>query len=346
MALIAALSGAARWCIHVAHAFVPGIALLALGVTTLAIAPGHRIAEHPAPEAARVPQAVAAPEVGAASVAWTAPRPPLISQFESAHDLRAFVDAALRQPAVGGVFHALRALAECRRWREVAPEAEPEVVERRSHGELFRRRALADLANRRCAGFVDGDLADAEVERLFDQGLAQRDPLVAAYRGWLEAVAQGELDVVVAALAQVFAQADPALLDWVAQTGGDYFEIDPGPGGALEETARRRRRDAWALLPCALGADCTQPELGVASHCLGAGLCLHGRHDAIVLHGAWRSTQERAALASELAELKRAVRDHDARAALGLAPAGAAGGAERQGVVSGPWLAAAATQRG
>lgn len=329
MSPIAALSRAARWCAHGAHGFAPGIALLALGVATLATAPGHRVAEHHAQAATWAPQAIDAPEAGAAAIASKATRavggPSLMGQIESAHDLRAFVDAALRRPAAGGVFYALRALAECRRWREVQPEAEPEVAEWRSHGELFRRRALADLANRRCAGFVDGDLADAEVERLLGQGAAQRDPLVSAYRGWLDALAAGELDGVVAALADVFEQADPALLDWVAQTGVDYFEANPGPGAALEETARRRRRDAWALLPCAFGADCTQPELGVASHCLGAGLCLHGRHDAIVLHGVWRSTQERVALASELAALTRAARDRDARAALGLAIAGATG---------------------
>ncbi len=273
------------------------------------------------------------------AVAGAAPPPPaapppaaapsLISTYESAPDLRVFADAALRRPADGGVFYALRALAECRRWREVAAEPEFDVVAQRSHRELAQRRAWADLANRRCAGFTDDELADAGVERLLALGAGQADPLVLAYRGWLDAVTEGRIEPVVGALARVLQRADPALLDWIALTGADYIEADAGGRAPLDETARRRRRDAWALLPCELGADCSRPDLGAASRCLGAGLCLEGRRDAVVLHGAWHTEAERAALAAEVDALARAVRSQDARAALGLAPNGATGGADR-----------------
>jgi hypothetical protein len=262
------------------------------------------------------------------AAAQPAAAPSLISAYESAPDLRVFVDAALRRPADGGVFYALRALAECRRWREVATEPEVDVVVQRSHRELAQRRAWADLANRRCAGFIDDELADAGVEHLLALGTGQADPLVLAYRGWLDAVTEGRLESVVAALARVLQRADPALLDWVALTGADYIEANANGRAPLDETARRRRRDAWALLPCELGADCSRPDLGAASRCLAAGRCLEGRRDAVVLHGAWRTDAERAALGAEVDALARTVRSQDAGTALGLAPSIAIGGVD------------------
>lgn len=255
--------------------------------------------------------------------AWRAPvaAPRLVAAFEASADLHAFAAAALRRPAEGGVFYALRAVAECRLWREAQAEPGFDVVVQRSHRELAQRRAWAELANRRCGAFIADDLDEAAVERLLALGTARRDPLVLAWRGWLDAIALGEMDAIVAALAGVLRHADPALLDWVALTGADYFDGSHAASEPLDEIARRRRRDAWALLPCEIGADCARPELGAASRCIAAGLCRDGRRDAIVLHGAWRSKAERAALAAELAALTRAAKAGDARAALLLAPA-------------------------
>ena len=307
-----------------APGIVVGTAALALGLWAVPVAPGDGVAAVASGDAAHEDQE-AAPAPARAVEARAAPAPsgdaapPLIAAFEAAADLRVFADAALRRPADGGVFYALRALAECRRWREAPPEPPMDVVVERSHRELSQRRAWADLANRRCAGFVDDELADAEVERVLALGMAQRDPLVLAYRGWLDAVAEADMEAVVAALAQVLQTADPALLEWVALTGADYIEAGAGALAPLDETTRRRRRDAWALLPCEVGADCARPDLGAASRCLASGLCTEGRREAIVLRGAWRSAAERAALAEEVALLRRALQAQDARAALGLA---------------------------
>jgi len=156
------------------------------------------------------------------------------------------------------------------------------------------------------------------VQRLLELGAARGDPLAGAYAAWLAAIEQGSIAVLVPAMQRVLDRADPGLLEWVSVAGIDYLEGRRGAGGPLDDVARRRRMDAWALLPCEFGADCTQPDLGAASPCVGAGRCEGGQRAHVMERGGWQSEAERAALAGEVQALKAAVMARDAWGALGL----------------------------
>jgi hypothetical protein len=117
---------------------------------------------------------------------------------------------------------------------------------------------------------------------------------------------------------RVLDRADPGLLEWVSAAGTDYLDSRRSAGGPLDDVARRRRIDAWALLPCEFGADCAQPDLGAASPCVGAGRCEGGQRAHVIERGGRQSEAERTALADEVQALKAAVEARDAWAALGL----------------------------
>jgi hypothetical protein len=310
----------------------PAVSLRALGAglavltAVLALLPHHDA--HP-PAAAAAPdtehasantpdEAAARPPVTANANPAAAAEASLITAFQSAGNLRAFMHEAMRHPERGGVFYALRALSECRRQQGTQFEPEADPMRTLGHGDLVQRAAWAELSLRRCAAFTADDLADGEVQRLIELGAARGDPLAGAYAGWLAAIEQGSIAVLVPAMQRVLDRADPSLLEWVSVAGIDYLEGRRGAGGPLDDVARRRRMDAWALLPCEFGADCTQPDLGAASPCVGAGRCEGGQRAHVFERGGWRTEAERAALAAEVQALKAAVLARDAWAALGL----------------------------
>jgi len=196
---------------------------------------------------------------------------------------------AMRHPERGGVFYALRALSECRRQQGTQFEPEADPTRALGHGDLVKRAAWAELSLRRCAAFTADDLADGEVQRLLELGAARGDTLAGAYTGWLAAIEQGSIAALVPAMQRVLDRADPGLLEWVSVAGIDYLEGRRGAGGPLDDVARRRRMDAWALLPCEFGGDCTQPDLGAASPCVGAGRCEGGQRAQVMERGGWRS---------------------------------------------------------
>ena len=258
------------------------------------------------------------------------PRPPapiaaaatpssLMAGFQSAGNLRAFMHEAMRHPEQGGVFYTLRALAECRRLQGTQFEPEGDATHSLGHAELKLRAAWAELSMRRCASLTVDDLADAEVLRMLALGEARGDPLVGAYAGWVAAIEHGSYAALVPAMQRVLQRPDPALLEWVSVAGADYLEGSRSATGPLDDVARRRRVDAWTLLPCEFGADCGHPDLGAASQCIGAGRCEGGRRADVIERGAWQKDADRTTLAAEVKALKAAVIAKDAWAALGLA---------------------------
>lgn len=259
-----------------------------------------------------------APSPPALATATVARLSSLMAEFQAAGNLRAFVHEAMRHPERGGVFYALRALSECRRRQGTQFEPEADPGRALGHAELVTRAAWAELSLRRCAAFTADDLADDEVQRLLELGAARGDPLAGAYAGWVAAVEQGSIAALVPAMQRVLDRADPGLLEWVSVAGIDYLEGSRGASGPLDDVARRRRMDAWALLPCEFGADCAQPDLGAASPCVGAGRCEGGQQAHVIERGGWQTEAERAALAAEVQALKAAVIGRDAWGALGL----------------------------
>jgi hypothetical protein len=262
-----------------------------------------------------------APATAAAS-ASSAPKPAGLrsvwkSRFERSTDLRAFTFDARADAAHGGVFYVLRALAECR--RRPLPDVWPgePAADVRSHAELQRRAQRLDRAARRCAGFVDAELDDAAVAAIRADGLVAGDPLLGAYQQWAEALESGEYRQLEAALARALALRDPMLIEWIGATGSDYWAGSALQADAAGDTARRRALDAWRLLPCELGADCTIDDERAEAVCLTSGRCTGDRWQAVVADGGWQEGAAQIALATDLHFLARAVRTLDARALLG-----------------------------
>ena len=262
------------------------------------------------------------------------PRPPaprtLATRFEQAADLRAFVAEARRQPRLGGTFHALRALAECRQHAGASDIAEPaEPIEPAfdappgaqapDHARLQRRGERLDRSARRCAAFLPDELDDAAVTALRSEGEAGGDPLLVAYREWLRAVEAVDYSRMEQALAAVFALDEPLLLEWVGLTGADYW-IAARPDAPIDESARRLARDAWRLLPCALGARCDRGDVQADADCVAFGQCDVDRWQSVFRSGGWANDDERRALTQEVAWLAQAVQERDARGVLGLTP--------------------------
>jgi hypothetical protein len=244
--------------------------------------------------------------------------------FEQATDLRAFVAEARRQPALGGAFHALRALAECRQHAGAAESVEPTFdappgADAPDHARLQRRGERLDRSARRCAAFLPDELDDLAVAALRAEGEAGGDPLLVAYRTWLHAVEAVDYARMEQALAAVFALDEPLLLEWVGLTGADYW-IAARPDAPIDESARRLARDAWRLLPCALGARCDRGDVQADADCTAFGQCDADRWQSVFRSGGWENDDDRRALTQEVAWLAQAVHERDARRVLGLTP--------------------------
>lgn len=293
-----------------------------------AVAPGpalHSTFSPPSPAlpAPPPPRSAAQPR----SITPAAPRT-LALRFEQATDLRAFVAEAQRQPALGGSFHALRALAECRQHAGADQSADepaeptfdaPPGAAAPDHARLQRRGERLDRSARRCAAFLPDELDDAAVAALRAAGEAGGDPLLLAYREWLRAVEAVDYSRMERALAAVFVLNEPLLLEWVGLTGADYW-IAARPDAPIDETARRLARDAWRLLPCALGARCDRGDVQADADCSALGQCDADRWQSVFRSGGWNNDEDRLALAQEVAWLAQAVHERDARRVLGLTP--------------------------
>ncbi len=251
-------------------------------------------------------------------------RSDLAAKFEASTDLRAFVAEARSRPSAGGVFYALRALAECRQQPEpgstepfAEPSGESADAALLSHAQLHRRGERLDRAARRCAAFMDSELSDEAVARIETEATG-RDPLLRAYQGWLKAVEAVDYRRMTASMAKVLAFDEPLLIEWVGMTGADYLGNAGSPPGTPDDAARRRAIDAWRLLPCALGADCQRGDLQTDAACEVSGRCAADRWEAVLRSGGWQSEEDRRALALEVTRLAHAVHDRDAKAVLGL----------------------------
>ncbi len=280
------------------------------------------------PGRAEVPAVLADPAVGVAAAPDRARRAPadaparwgaapLAAGFDDADDLRAFAIEAQRRPAEGGVFHALRALAECRLRPALDEPADAPADNATTHRRLQARAAWNTRSARRCAAFVDAELADAEVERLTALGLRDRDPLAATHALWLEAVQEGTVAAISSALAAALRRQDAGLLEWVALTGQDYLSAGGPSAAAADESQVRVRHAAWLLLPCEMGAGCTGPQGPDDALCERSARCAQAR---------WRSGprldppaagSEMARVLAELARLKAAVQEANVGAILG-----------------------------
>ncbi len=311
--LLAALAWAGWWWHSRSAPATPGPAVYAaLGPAPVAAAP------HAPPSRT----AAAKPHARALATPRT-----LATRFEQATDLRAFVAEARRQPSLGGSFHALRALAECRQHAGVADGAEPVEpafdvppgADAPDHARLQRRGERLDRSARRCAAFLPDELDDAAVAALRAEGEAGGDPLLVAYREWLQAVEAVDYARMERALAATFALDEPLLLEWVGLTGADYW-IAARPDAPIDESARRLARDAWRLLPCALGARCDRGDVQADADCSALGQCDTDRWQSVFRSGGWENDDDRRALTQEVAWLAQAVHERDARRVLGLTP--------------------------
>ena len=244
----------------------------------------------------------------------------LAAAFDEAPDLRAFAIEAERRPAEGGVFHALRALAECRMRPPIDLPPSAVADAQTSHLRLQAQAAGNDRLARRCAAFVADDLADAEVERLAALGRGAGDPLVASFALWLHAVQEGTLPAIANALAVALRTEDAALLELVAITGQDYLSAGGAAADDADESQARVRHAAWRLLPCELGAGCATPRGPPDELCERSARCAQARWGTGPRLDPPAANSEMERILAEVARLRRAVQGGDAGAVLGLPP--------------------------
>ena len=242
---------------------------------------------------------------------------PLASAFDAATDLRAFAIEAQRRPAEGGVFQALRALAECRLRPAADEPIDAPADAATTHLHLQARAAWNTRAARRCAAFIDAELADAEVGRLMALGLRECDPLAASYARWMDAVEEGTVAAISRALAAALRRQDAGLLELVAMTGQDYLSAGGPADGATDESQVRARHAAWLLLPCEMGAGCTAPHGPGDALCERSARCAQERWRSGPRLDAAPAGSELERTLAELARLKAAVRERDVGAILG-----------------------------
>ena len=206
--------------------------------------------------------------------------------FLAATDLRAFASWALERPREGGVFHAIRAVDECRRIRNESKDFEADV--RREIAQTgtvtARRRATVDRLVQRCASFTDDEFEHfgGGVDVIRERG--KDDPLVRPILDFVEAWKSGDVDGRRRAFAAMLAAGDGMLLGdrtlyaKLVSPAGDRRVVLWFEGRELEGAAQRDFERALPLAACAVAPSCER-TFAIERRCAREGFCPDGPID-------------------------------------------------------------------
>ena len=251
----------------------------------------------------------------------TATRSPIRSwsdRFDASTDLRAFVAEARGDPATGGDFYAIGALAECR--LQVLGDTPIELItgtEFRTHAALQRRAQLLERSLRRCAAFLPEELRDDAIRAIDAEGQARGDPLIAAYNTWLDALDTGDYEHLIPALKAALERSDPLLLQSIADSGSVYWTSFAQSGASVDEASMARALEAWRVMPCEIGRNCAVFDEQARSACLNFGRCEPDQVSAVLATDKMRSEVDKRLLAADVDLLLQAVQRRDAALLLG-----------------------------
>lgn len=239
--------------------------------------------------------------VAAAGAQPRSPSHEVLRDYESAFDLRTFVETAKRKPAQGGIFYALRALSECAEHRLPGRGAAPSIsidVSATDNQEtaIAQLRAMQVLQHR-CSGFTPDELSERARRDLRAHGEAAGDLLLLAERRFSESIAEMNSQMRREAARTVLSLQDPYLLEALGpkiMMGGSTsdsatYVLD---GKRYHGAAAKEVELAWALIPCAFGARCDQPLATIEASltCLRESRCPKNRFDAVWEPVQWDTT--------------------------------------------------------
>jgi hypothetical protein len=218
-----------------------------------------------------------------------------LRKYESAIDLRPYVELMKQRPKEGGVYYALLAMQECANgaWLSDSPK-DQQALQRHFSKSNDHRIAQAQLAaetrlRSRCSGFTKSEVSSETYRQLLRQGEEMGDPLITAKMNFLRARESKDGARTSAAMQRVFELQDPQVLSDIGATistvratkgNGVAYVFD---GQRYEGKASVIYGLAWSLVPCAFGAPCDGPlgNSGAAMMCIGQGNCFSNQFDAV-----------------------------------------------------------------
>lgn len=208
----------------------------------------------------------------------------LFRAFQTADDLRIFVEMAKRVPSKGGLLYADAALTECRTFREEGIGQRAAVgIQSRSTSEpdqqLVKKQADSlDWLEKRCASFTSDELSLTERRSLITWG-ADVDPLWKLQRSMSRAYrATSGGDARTPLMQAALSARDPLLLEivrslaWTRQPGASssVIYVDSAPFGGLDAESFNL---AWRLFQCTAASDCGAADAMLRQECALGGVC-------------------------------------------------------------------------
>ena len=231
----------------------------------------------------------------------------LARQFETARDLKSFLDALGRNPSdAEEKAYVAMALQACMRVATLGVDKEIEAFKARlppNHEHNALRTAMFTGSMERCRGFEGHPIAIEEIKKLKDDAYAAGSTLVAAERLQQIQASQGR-EIAGQMLKRVVEGGDPiAILNSLSIVReGQLVQLsDLNPNSSSTIVS-----NAWMLLACDFGLDCGQTSGVVRAHCASLGQCGAENLEAVLQRGL-PGTDEAAAVAAARVRLREAI---------------------------------------
>lgn len=216
---------------------------------------------------------------------------PWLTQYNSARDYRAVVDAALRSPGDGGYFYAHRILSECKVASDNFKKWQERLENNKDQPTYNSSKVALDAIKQRCEKFTEEELSHDYISRIAKEGELGIDPLFMAAKSFSgQSAKRGENSVHMKRIASINAASqvkDPLVVQDLGmrlvvskdqQSGRTAFRIN---GTDLPLNSKLDIGLAIDLVPCELGLKCDANDFEVLLPCASQGLCDTSRYDRI-----------------------------------------------------------------